>query len=138
VLADDGYIYRIDTAAAFVMNDYDIRTAGALKSPGEYSSYINRILQRVDFSNKWNLMNIDMAMRILIEFHGKDKIDILLKPLYDIQKIRKSYINGFLETLCYFYPDCIGGYYDSFFTGLKKGVARYVSANNTYQSAANS
>ena len=127
VLADDGYIYRIDTGASFLIENSAMLTAGFDKIPDEY-----RIYARV-LTNKWTWDSIDKEMKFLTELCGEDKISLLLEPLYEIQKIYKPYISKFLDTLCYFYPDCIGDYYSFFFSTLKKRVKSFTAAIERYQ-----
>ena len=43
-----------------------------------------------------------------------------------IQEIRPDYIDGFLNTLCYIYPDFIGDYFKRFITALQKQSATFL------------
>jgi len=136
VLADDGYIYRLDTTASFIMNDHTLMLAGSKYTSDEYRDYINKSMRRMkNFSEKWDSSYIEWALLNLINRFGEDKTRIFLEPLFKIQNIHKSYITKFLETLCYFYPECISGYYECFFTELKKGVTRFINSTNNHRYA---
>jgi hypothetical protein len=114
VLADDGYVYRIDTSAAFLMHDTMLLTSDFNKLTGvAFRAAVKNLM------DKWSWEYMDMGLKGLVESWGDDKVDTLLSPLYDIQEIEKPHIRKFLDTLCYFYPDSVGEYFNLFFMRLK-------------------
>jgi len=119
-LADDGYIYRFDTTAAFLFNDNLILAMSTSFNPLDITQYAERVVP-----GQWSVSKLDAMMKRLIERNGEDKAEILLDPLYWLKLVPKSYIDRFLETLCYFYPDSVGDYYRRFLFEMQESLERY-------------
>ena len=51
---------------------------------------------------------------------------LFLRRFVRIQEIRQDYIDNFLNTLCYFYPDFIGEYFKCYISALQKQCADYL------------
>ena len=51
---------------------------------------------------------------------------LFLQPFQRIQEISGAYIDGFLNTLCYFYPDYIGDFFKRYIAALKQQSAEYI------------
>ena len=123
VLADDGYIYRIDCSDAFAIDDMTLMSAGI--NAEKDKNYDTRELSSINnhrFGKYWELHDIDRTIQHYIREFGYNEVFQLLQPLYAIQKVRKPYIDKFLNTLCYFYPECVGEYYNEFFAKLKRAM----------------
>ena len=54
-----------------------------------------------------------------------DSLSYFLDPFARIQEISDDYIDDFLNTLCYFYPDFIGDYFKRYISALQKQCAEY-------------
>ena len=52
--------------------------------------------------------------------YGSECVQPYLEPFSRIQEIPNEYIDSFLNTLCYFYPDFIGDYFKMFISGVQR------------------
>lgn len=121
VLADDGYIYRIDCSDAFAIDHMTLMIAGVDDANGGSGNLTTGL------SRLWNPPDMHETIRQYVNIYGEDRIPALTDPLFAVQQIRKPYIDQFLNTLCYFYPDHIGEYYSRFLTEMKKSMKRFVN-----------
>ena len=65
-------------------------------------------------------------LQCCMDKYGNEYRDLYLKPFSQIQDIPDIYIDGFLNTLCYFYPDYIGDYYKLFIHALQNAASEYL------------
>ena len=126
VLADDKTLYRIDCSDAFGIEDTTLMFAGveqsAVKSDEDKKNQSR--LNTLWFRKHWDLYDISRTMeQYRIEF-GYNEMGGVINPLKAVRFVRKPYIDKFLETLCYFYPDCVGEYYSGFFVELKRAMRK--------------
>ncbi|MBA1336648.1 MAG: hypothetical protein HPY66_3083 [Firmicutes bacterium] len=63
---------------------------------------------------------------MLVTRYGNECIKPFLDPFTRIQDVSKEYIDSFLNTLCYFYPDFIGDYFKLFITALQRVSYEYL------------
>lgn len=126
-LAKNGMIYRIDTSSAFQIGWWQLGDAGInidIKGKNPYLIRKKQLLSR-DFSDILPQSECDNRLA------GSCKKDIngrryFLEPFARIQEIRDDYIDSFLNTLCYFYPDFIGDYFKCYISALQKQCAGYL------------
>lgn len=119
-LAKDGKIYRIDTTDAFPLSIWQLDTAGINKDiHGENPHDIckQQLLSR-DFSHVLPASWCDLCCETCRE-KDKSGIQSFLEPFSRIQEIRDDYIDDFLNSLCYFYPDFIGEYFKRYISALQ-------------------
>lgn len=127
-LADDGYIYRIDTTDAFPISNYQLDYAGIARvvNGASMKELIKKDLLERSLNSVLPITTCDFCWDACKE---KDAVAFkkpFLAPFLDIQGISEGYIDDFLNTLCYFYPDFIGDYFKRYITALQKQCAEYV------------
>lgn len=126
-LAKDSKIYRIDTTDAFPISVWQLDDAGINMDINGTNPYVVRKKQLLssDFSHILLQSWCDSYFESCRE---KDEIgtSYFLEPFAHIQEIRQDYIDDFLNTLCYFYPDFIGEYFKLYISALQKQCAKYL------------
>ncbi len=129
LLADDGYIYRVDTTDAFTCSNYYLDNAGIDRviQGLNLNAVIKGMLLSQDFNRLWDNAGFDADLQRCINLYGIESRDLYLKPFSQIQEVSDSYIDSFLNTLCYFYPDYIGDYYKLFIYALQSASAEFLS-----------
>jgi hypothetical protein len=129
ILTKDNYIYRVDTTSAFPVSNYYLDSAGvniALDENGKSTKEIvKETLLNDDLERHWHADLLYKCYQNLRAHHGMDAVHFLT-PLKDIQTIPDAYIDDFLNTLCYFYPDFIGEYYKKYIAVLQKLSKRFL------------
>lgn len=127
-LADDGYIYRVDTTAAFPISNWDLDFAGVYQEFQGFvpNEQIKQTLQSRDLSNVINYSMWDSYLDFCKEKDAQIGESLFLDPFQKIQDISDAYIDGFLHTLCYFYPDYVGDFFKRYITALKQGAVTYL------------
>ena len=132
-LAKDGFIYRIDTTDAFPINTWHLSDASINLTLNGYNPYETRKTQLLssDFSNILSTSMCDMSLANCLK-ENKDSLPYFLEPFIRIQDVSSAYIDQFLNTLCYFYPDFIGDYFKCYITALQKQCAEYVKLHQPY------
>lgn len=121
-IAKDGYLYRIDTSASFNLPIYVFDFGGINQefrcmNPKEYFvKYINQI----SYDDLWQCIDFNSSLERLIQTYDADGKRPYMETFSLIQDIHSDYIDDFLNTLCYFYPDFIGDYYKQFILALQK------------------
>lgn len=126
LLADDGLIYRVDTTDAFPISNFQLDIAGIdqkISGCNPYEEMKRQLLDR-DFSKVLDTENCDQT------FNRCEKIDAehrnyFLEPFARLQEIPSDYIDNFLNTLCYFYPDFIGDFFKQYLKALQKQCYEY-------------
>lgn len=126
-LAKDGKIYRIDTTDAFPISTWQLDDAGInmdIHGVNPYAMHKKQLLSS-DFSHillpSWCDSYFEFCRKT-----DQNGIPHFLEPFARIQEIRQDYIDDFLDTLCYFYPDFIGEYFKRYISALKKQCADYL------------
>lgn len=126
-LSKDGKIYRLDTTAAFPISTYHLDYAGIdMDIPGvDFHKAIRADLSSRDFRDAQLLSCLDIHLN---SCKGKDALGAkyFLEPLARIQEIRGDYIDDFLNTLCYFYPDLVGDFFKRYITELQRQCYEYL------------
>lgn len=128
-LAQDGKIYRIDTTDAFPLSAWQLNDAGINVEIKGTNPYLIRKQQLLswDFSKALPCSWCDSY------FASCQKKDVegpkhFLEPFSRIQTIRNDYIDSFLNTLCYFYPDFVGDYFKRYISVLQTQCREYLKA----------
>lgn len=67
-------------------------------------------------------------MEQYVKRYGNECTKYYLEPFSRIQGISDEYLDGAINTLCYFYPDLIGDYYKLFIHALQKEVLKYLNS----------
>lgn len=127
-LANDGYIYRVDTTDAFPISNWDLDFAGVYQEFQGFvpNEQIKQRLQTRDFSNVVSFSSCDFCLELCMEKDSQVCEQFFLEPFRKIQEISDEYIDGFLNTLCYFYPDYVGDFFKRYITALKQGAVTYL------------
>lgn len=125
-LAKDGLIYRIDTTDAFPIGTLQLDCAGVnLMLEGKNfndlckEDLLHRDLSQV-LSRSWCDIYLDTSLK-----KDKSSAAYFLEPFSRIQEIRNDYIDAFLDTLCYFYPDFIGDFFKRYLRALQQQCYEY-------------
>lgn len=132
VLTADNYIYKIDNTASFRISYYSIDTLGidvdfeGLNIKAKTAEQILKQLQM--YKENPSLFNFDYDYELISERYGKEYLKYYLQPFYDIQDIKKDYIDSFLNTLCYIYPDFLGEYYRQYIDIIKLRAKEYLNS----------
>ena len=127
-LADDGYIYRVDTTAAFPIGNLQLECLGV---DFEYKgTTIHQIsenkLANMDLTNLISPSECDFWIEMFKKKEGSLWEKPFFEPFERIQEIRAEYIDGFLDTLCWIYPDCVGDFFKSYISALQTQAAAYL------------
>lgn len=128
LLADDGFIYRVDTTDAFTCSNYFLDNAGIdrIIQGVNLNAAIKDMLLSQNFQRLWSNSSFDSALQRCVDLYGIQYRDSFLKPFSQILEISDSCVNEFLNTLCYFYPDYIGDYYKLFIRALQQAATEYM------------
>ena len=129
-LASDGFIYRVDTTDAFPTCEHNLYQAGVnIKvddiTPKEFYKFY---FMNMDIKKQWNVTSIDNWLKKFIEKYGNECIKPFLEPFERIQSISPTYIDEFLNTLCYFYPDFIGDFFVKYIREIKVLSREYLKS----------
>lgn len=127
-LADDGFIYRVDTTDAFPISNHDLDFAGVYKEVQGFApnEWIRQSLQTRDMSHVVSFSNCNLCLDFCREKDAQVCEPLFLEPFRKIQEISDAYIDGFLDTLCYFYPDYLGDFFKRYIAALKQQAAEYI------------
>ena len=125
-LAKNGLIYRIDTTDAFPISTWQLDDAGINFSFDGKNPYDIRKKQLFssDFSMALNTSWCDLHLEHCLKKDAGSR-SLFLAPFARIQEIGEDYIDDFLNTLCYFYPDFIGDYFKRYISALQKQCVEY-------------
>lgn len=133
-LAKDHKIYRIDTTDAFPIDLFRLDYAGInieVKGINPHA-ILKEILLSKDHSDALSQDICDCCLQHRLE-EDKTCTPYFLEPFSRIQEIRSDYIDDFLNTLCYFYPDFIGEYFKRYLTALQAQCADYLKEKRSLQ-----
>lgn len=133
LLANDERIYRVDTTDAFPISNYQLDVAGINKEINGYNKEISgynpyietrKMLLSQDFSGILNLSSCNWCLKRCLKTDA-GSLPYFLEPFARIRDIPSDYIDGFLNTLCYFYPDFIGDYFKLYLSALQEQCWAY-------------
>lgn len=126
LLVNDGKIYRVDTTDAFPISNYQLDAAGINKEINGCNPYIEtqKLLLSQDFSDILNLSSCDRCLERCLKTDASS-LSYFLEPFARLRDIPSDYIDGFLNTLCYFYPDFIGDYFKLYLSALQNQCWAY-------------
>lgn len=129
-LAKDGYIYRVDTTDAFILDNIRLACAGInINIDGHNAKEsIKQYAVNFPYDQCWEYHDFDEQLQLYIERYGNECIVPYLDPFSRIQEVSGDYIDDILNTLCYFYPDFIGDYFKLFIAALQKKSNEYLKA----------
>lgn len=121
-IASDGYLYRVDTTASFILSDNMLSQAGINKVIGNTvpKENIQKYIEQYDFDHCWQYCDFDEELHRLLQRYGEECRTPYMETFALIQGIQPDYIDDFLNTLCYFYPDFIGDYFKRFIHALQQ------------------
>ena len=127
-LADDGFIYRVDTTDAFPISNFILSKAGInIEINGvNMKEVCKKQIFNIDFSSAWKMDGFDWWLDRFIDKYGQECMAPFLEPFERIQSISSEYIDDFLNTLCYFYPDYIGDFYKKYIMALQQTSCEYL------------
>ena len=132
-LVNDGFIYRVDTTDAFPINDEILFMAGInveLDGIVPNAFWKERLLS-FTFDHLWDVKHFDDQLGEFAHKYGKECIIPFLEPFERIQDISADYIDDFLNTLCYFYPDVIGDFFNKYLDALRKFSQEYLKTKRS-------
>lgn len=129
-LADDDFIYRVDTTDAFPISNFDLDFAGVHQEVQGFvpDEYIKQVLQSRELGHVVNFSVCDFCLELCREQDAQVCDQLFLDPFRKIQEISDAYIDGFLNTLCYFYPDYVGDFFKRYIAALKHQSAEYIKS----------
>lgn len=119
-LATDGFIYRIDTSASFVLADEMMCMAGIHKPINGIipSEFIKSYLEEYDYSACLNVRYFTERLSLFAERYTQESIPFYLDTFKRLLDIKPEHIDSYLNILCYFYPDLIGDYFKRYIDNL--------------------
>lgn len=149
----EDYIYKIDNSASFMISAI-AENVGLIESLGKTSyddfllelwnkdvntnvDELKRVVSQVFLNKLTHLKSSDSSVIFGLRFglesvkknYGIDFIRYYLEPLERIQDIPESYIDDFLNTLCYIYPDSLGNYYKEYIEICKVQASQFLKVN---------
>ena len=131
-LVADGFIYRVDITDSFLLSDIHFSHAGlnVVTKGVNAKDVIREYVQSIQYHRLWEIVSFDEQMHSLKEKYGEEDSAYFLEPFAEILEIPDYYIDGFLNTLCYFYPDFIGDYFKSYISALQEKSCEYLKSVN--------
>lgn len=135
LLAEDGFLYRIDTSASFILSDSYFWDAGINeKEPGMESTGLTpkeRVKQHVSCLDYETYLN-PAAFQFDLDFnrnrYGEECVFPYIDTYRRLTEVSDTDVDGFLHTLCYIYPDFIGDYFKAYIVTAKKQAAKFLQA----------
>lgn len=134
LLSEDGYLYRIDTTASFILGDPFFFDAGVnMEFYGQPpKKRVMDYVSQIDYEAHLSVESFEKDLKYHVERYGNECKEIYLDTHRRIQEISTEYIDEFLNTLCYFYPDFIGDYFKSYITTMQKQSAKFLKSQGDY------
>ena len=123
-------LYRVDTSAAFPTSELFLSQARLNVEMGgqNVKESIKQHMLSYPFETCWEHFNLDEAVEKHTTRYGAECANLYMEPFSLIQDISEDYIDDFLNTLCYFYPDFIGDYFKLFIAALQKKAKELLQA----------
>lgn len=124
VLADDGLIYRVDTADAFPITEIMIR---ALEDdrPGSMLGNWARQTVQADSIRTFDPLSVDCELEQCVKL-DPGCVPYFLEPFKRIQEIGEDYIDEVLDTLACFYSEEICEFFRRYIAALKAECKKYL------------
>lgn len=131
-LASDGFIYRVDTSEAFLLRNlhFDMAGVNIILGSGNAKEIIQQYTEEIDYCRLWNFQNFDYRLQQLRDKYGPEAETSFLEPFSLIQAVSVDYIDNFLNTLCYFYPDFISDYFKFFIVAVQEQSRTYLKTKS--------
>lgn len=128
LLASDNYIYRVDTTSSFIMGEWYLGKVGLdMEISGiNIQDLVKQQLDERMKSDFWEHTNLRANLERHMKQYGEESRRGFLRPFYHIQDLSDAYVDDFLNTLCYFYPDFVGDYYRQFIHAAKKKAKEFI------------
>lgn len=129
LLAEDGFIYRVDTASSFVISDLILSYAGLnIEVNGiNVQEMAKRQAEERMKQSFWEYVDMKDQLENHVARYGEESRKGFLRPFYGIQELTANYIDDFLNTLCYFYPDFIGDCYKRFICAAQEKAREFLN-----------
>ena len=124
LLANNHQIYRVDTTDAFPISCFQLDIAGIDRNIDGPSHKLKQLLLSCDLSSVFDTLLCDSTLEYCLK-KDADSRPLFLEPFARIREIPGDYIDDFLNTLCYFYPDFIGDYFKRYLSALQDQCAIY-------------
>lgn len=126
LLADDDLIYRVDVTDAFPISNYQLDMAGVDREFNGINPHLEmkRLLLGRDFLKALDAEHCDRMLHRCVEIDPEQR-HYFLEPFVRLQEISSDHMDGFLNTLCYFYPDFIGDFFKQYLKALQKQCYDY-------------
>lgn len=124
-LADDRRIYRVDTTDAFPLHymHYD-EVGAALAYHFHQQSAMVSPFENISLSPLFHTEQCDRELEEIKLIYPEGKAHYL-EPFERMQEISAAYIDDFLNTLCYIYPDCVGDFFKRYLNALQQQCYEY-------------
>lgn len=128
LLANDNYIYRVDTSSSFILGELEMSQAGLdIEVSGmNVQSYVQQIMREKMKTDFWQYICLQDRLEAHLEKYGEESKSGFLRPFYGIREISDVYIDDFINTLCYFYPDFVGDCYKSFIHAAQRKAEEFL------------
>ena len=128
LLASDKYIYRVDTTDSFIYGNHMLSMAGIniVFCEQNIKEKMKQEMLSQSYDSCWQYKNFEENLQNLTTRYGDECKQPFLEPFARIQEVSREYIDSFLNTLCYFYPDFIGDYFKLFIDALQQVSNEYL------------
>lgn len=129
LLAEDGFIYRVDTTSSFVISDLILSYAGLNTEVNgiNVQEMAKRQAEERMKQSFWEYVDMKDQLENHVARYGEESRKGFLRPFYGIQELTANYIDDFLNTLCYFYPDFIGDCYKRFICAAQEKAREFLN-----------
>ena len=126
LLSNSGHLYRVDTADSFFINEAQVLAAADI--PFFHGMTCRHFIDHrllADLRAFWNHSSFDEELLKCARWDNT-AIKFYLEPFEQIQSISQTYIDSFLQILCYIYPDLLGDYYKKLILTLQSVSREYL------------
>lgn len=137
LLAEDGFLYRIDTTASFILshgyffgagiNEIELETEFDGRTPKEK---VKQHVSQLDFEAYLAVEDFQSDLDFHKTRFGHECVAPYLDTYKRLTEIPDTYIDDFLNTLCYIYPDFIGDYFKKYIVTAKRQAAKFLQTMN--------
>lgn len=128
-LCADGFVYRVDTSDSFTLPNEMLSVAGIAEPLNGIipKDAVKGYIDEYDFSAEFKKVDFGAELAKLVKLHGAECKPIYLETFGRFLEIRADYVDSFLNTLCYFYPDFIGDYFKRYIGALSDKSRSFLS-----------